>query len=146
MAANGAQIPCRLDMTWVLTELKWSYRLVVGGIHVPAAWTRAKGNAACHPPMIFSGAPVSEAVETPQVSAFVAASDQNQDVIAPESLPQGVSYDKETMSFQANIKDSKTKRYVFLGEFASVDAAHQKYLKALSRYAPDKQLAPALVA
>lgn len=145
MAANGTQILAKLDMTWVLTELKWSYRLEVGGVPVPASWTKAKGAAvAVRPPTIFSGAHGTPAIAHPQDAAVSDAS--TQDVVALESLPQGVSYDKETKSFQANIKDAKSKRYVFLGEFASVEAAHQKYLEALTRYAPDKQLAPALVA
>eukprot|EP00746_Dinoflagellata_sp_MGD_P086735 gnl/MRDRNA2_/MRDRNA2_34356_c0_seq1.p1 gnl/MRDRNA2_/MRDRNA2_34356_c0~~gnl/MRDRNA2_/MRDRNA2_34356_c0_seq1.p1 ORF type:complete len:322 (+),score=57.51 gnl/MRDRNA2_/MRDRNA2_34356_c0_seq1:74-1039(+) len=54
--------------------------------------------------------------------------DRSKDV-APESLPQGVSYDRETKSFQANI---------CIGDFASVDTAHQKYLEALSKYASEK--------
>jgi len=70
---------------------------------------------------------------------------QNQGLLE-KITTQTMRNDRETATFQANIKDPKLKRYVFLGEFASVDAAHQKYLEALSRYAPDKQLAPALVA
>jgi hypothetical protein len=57
-----------------------------------------------------------------------------------------VSYDCETKTYQANIFDSKMKRYVFLGEFPSVELARKKYVEALDRFAPDKKLAPALVA
>jgi hypothetical protein len=143
MAPDGVPVPGRIDMTWVLTELKWSYKLVVGGMHVPASWIKAKGAAVgVAPPHIFSNAPGTQAVEESQESQTAA---QNEEVV-PQSLPQGVSYDKDTKSYQANIKDVNTKRYVFLGEFASVEAAHQKYLEALTRYAPDKKLAPALVA
>eukprot|EP00746_Dinoflagellata_sp_MGD_P118281 gnl/MRDRNA2_/MRDRNA2_54419_c0_seq1.p1 gnl/MRDRNA2_/MRDRNA2_54419_c0~~gnl/MRDRNA2_/MRDRNA2_54419_c0_seq1.p1 ORF type:complete len:319 (-),score=66.79 gnl/MRDRNA2_/MRDRNA2_54419_c0_seq1:121-1077(-) len=146
--SNGAQVHARLEMTWVLMELKWAYRLAVGGVNVPVAWTKAKGDAVgATPPKIFATTPGTQAPvnEEPQSNGCAPASDPTQDV-APDSLPQGVSYDRETKSFQANIKDVKSKRYVFLGEFASVDAAHQKYLEALSRYSPDKQLAPALPA
>jgi len=150
-AANGTHVQGRLEMTWALMELKWVYRLTVAGVNVPASWTRAKGvDMGVAVPSIFSSTteacpPATPVPEEPQSNAIAAVSDQAQEV-APESLPQGVSYDRETKSFQANIKDVKSKRYVFLGEFASVDAAHQKYLEALDRYAPDKQLAPALPA
>merc|ERR1712188_203818 len=90
------------------------------------------------PPAIFSSAPTSNG---PQAEA--AATNNSGDAnVAPESLPQGVSYDQETKTFQANIKDVKTRRYICLGEFASADAAHEKYLEALSRYSPDKHIAP----
>lgn len=135
--AKGSNIPGRLTVTWALKELKWSYSLVVGEITVPASWTKAKGvTPDVIPPTISSGASTLAAAE-------VAPATNSGDVdVAPESLPQGVSYDLETKTFQANIRDEKTKRYICLGEFASADAAHQKYLEALDRYAPEKQLVP----
>jgi hypothetical protein len=136
-AANGTRIPGKLHVTWVLKELKWSYSLSVAGVLVPAFWTKAKGNTVgVVPPQISSGAPVSNAVDTAPVANPADAD------VAPDSLPQGVSYDKETKTFQANIKDDKSQRYICLGEFASADAAHQKYLEARSRYAPEKHIAP----
>jgi hypothetical protein len=127
----------RLSVTWVLKELKWSYCLTVAGVLVPASWTKAKGDTVgVVPPQISSGAPVSHAADPVPVANSADAE------VVHDSLPQGVSYDKETKTFQANIKDDKTKRYICLGEFASADAAHQKYLEARSRYAPEKQIAP----
>jgi len=140
-AANGSTFPGKLQVDWILKELKWSYRLIVGGVLVPASWTKAKGDTpGVVPPTISSGAPALDAA--PAVSECAPVPDSD---VAPESLPQGVSYDRETKTYQANIKDPKTKRYICLGEFASVDAAHEKYLEAFTRYASDKQLAPALV-
>jgi hypothetical protein len=137
--ANGSHVPGRLSVTWVLKELKWSYCLCVGGVPVPASWTKAKGPAPhVVPPAISSGASVSDTADA-QVTPGTGSGDAD---VVPESLPQGVSYDRETKTFQANIKDAKTKRYICLGEFASADTAHQKYLEALDRYAPEKQLAP----
>jgi hypothetical protein len=141
--ANGGTVPGRLMVTWELKGLKWSYCLVVGGMNVPASWTKAKGpTAGVVPPEMCSFA----AADAAAVEAQPVAASGSSDIVAPESLPQGVSYDQETKTFQANIKDAKSKRYICLGEFASADAAHEKYLEALSRYAPDKNLAPALVA
>jgi len=140
--ANGAIVPGRLQVDWMFADLKWGYVLTVGGMHVPASWTKAKGpTEGVVPPAIQSAAPAPVVAQPP-------AADSGSSDIAPEpeSLPQGVSYDRETKTFQANIKDAKTTRYICLGEFASASAAHQKYLEALSRYAPDKKLAPALVA
>lgn len=157
--ANGAMVPCTLQVSWMLKELKWSYDLVVGGIHVPPYWTKAKGNTVgVAPPAIFSAAPAhadtapgTRGYPSPTGTAPITETEAparviKPDDVVPDILPQGVSYDRETNTFQANIKDAKTKRYICLGEFASADDAHQKYLEALPRYAPDKQLAPALVA
>jgi hypothetical protein len=141
--ANGAMVPGTLRVTWVLKEFKWSYCLIVGGIPVSPYWTKAKGpNVGVVPPAIFSGAPAPADFAPVTVTEAPAAEND----IVPDFLPQGVSYDRETSTFQANIKDAKTKRYICLGEFASADDAHQHYLEAFTRYAPDKQLAPALVA
>merc|ERR1712224_954560 len=136
-AGSNSHIPGRLVVTWILKELKWSYCLTIAGVSVPASWTKAKGDTVgAVLPKISSGSPV----QAPEV-APVSADSCDADVVPP-CLPQGVSYDKETKTFQANIKDDKTKRYICLGEFASSDAAHQKYLEARSRYAPDKHIAP----
>jgi len=138
-AANGTHVPGRLTVTWVLTELKWSYSLAVGGVVVPASWTKAKGSTGqVAPPAISSGASTSNG---PQAEIATVTNSADADVV-PEILPQGVSFDRETKTFQANIKDVKKNRYICLGEFASADAAHQKYLEAMNRYAPEKQLAP----
>jgi len=137
--ANGTHVPGRLTVTWVLTELKWSYCLVVGGVVVPASWTKAKGSTGhVAPPAISSGASTSNDT---QAEGATVTNSADEDVV-PEILPQGVSFDRDTKTFQANIKDVKKNRYICLGEFASADAAHQKYLEALTRYAPEKQLAP----
>jgi hypothetical protein len=138
-------------MTWGgVLDLNWTYKLVVGGQLVHASWTRAKGAAVgIKPPMILSRALGAPAADQPQESISPDVAGQNEDLghlVVPESLPQGVSYDKETKSFQANIKNPTLKRYVFLGEFETCEAAHQKYLEALSIYSPAKQIAPALVA
>jgi len=165
--ANGAMIPGTLRVTWVLKEFKWSYDLVVGGTSVPPSWTKAKGpNVGVVPPEIFSAAPApaetvpkeAQAGYAQKKEAQAPAADSGSPDIVPDNLPQGVSYDPETKTFQANIKNAKTKQYICLGEFASADAAHQKYLEALNRYttdlanefwsdkAPDKQLVPAVEA
>merc|ERR1719261_1233244 len=57
--------------------------------------------------------------------------DAGKENVALESLPQGVSFDRESGAFQANIRECKTGRFVFLGEFATPERAYQKYLEAL---------------
>jgi len=54
-------------------------------------------------------------------------------------LPQGVSFDPETGVYQANIKN-RAGKFVFLGEFMSVEEAHQKYLEALPIHSPEKHV------
>jgi len=145
--ADGALVPGTLQVTWELKYFKWNYCLVVGGIPVPPYWTKAKGlNAGVVTPAIFSASPAPPSSNPTElaIEAKAPAADSSSDDV-PEVLPQGVSYDRETKTFQANIQDCKTKRYICLGEFASADDAHQKYLEALSRNQlalSRKQLAP----
>merc|ERR1711924_119002 len=67
---------------------------------------------------------------------------QCRESVALDSLPQGVSYDHESHFFQANIRDSKSGRFIFLGEFATPERAHESYLEALPKYDPEKAIAP----
>lgn len=143
--ANGAQIPVHLEMTWSLKDMRWIYRLMVGNTLVPAYWSKAGGliNGVVTP-TVSTGAPpgrgeMPELLHLPTKPPPPANEDKPQE---PENLPQGVSYDREAGSFQANIKDAKANRFIFLGEYASADAAHQKYMEALIKYAPEKRLAP----
>lgn len=144
-AASGAQVPVHLEMAWALKDMSWIYRLRVGNVLVPACWTKAGGHVkGVVPPTVTSGAPQTTQ-EMPELRDLPTkppppASEVNSP--EPENLPQGVSYDKEAGAFQANIKDAKANRFIFLGEYPSADAAHQKYIEALAKYAPEKRLAP----
>jgi len=146
VAATGEKVPARLEMTWSLIDMRWAYDLQVGGVSVPAYWNKVKGFVAgIAPPTIFSvtAGPGTLPENPPQ--AIVVESDSNEKQPqrkTEESLPRGVSYDWQTKTYQANIRDSKTKRYTCLGEFPSAELAHKKYLEALNRF--DKKPAPAL--
>lgn len=148
-AASGASIPAHLEMAWSLKDMKWSYHLTVGNTVVPACWTKVGGfiNGVI-PPTIESGVPTKQAdsdnlAEPSNDTAATAEGDTIQShPQEPENLPQGVSYDRDAGTFQANIKDAKANRFVFLGEFPDAEAAHKKYIEALAKYAPEKRLAP----
>lgn len=156
--AGGSHVPAILDMTWSLMDFRWSYRLRVGEVLVPVCWTNFKGTIRrVEPPKVFSGAPcptaaatellqpeLADAVCTDCADAISSEEEGDKENESPEYLPQGVSYDREAGSYQANIKDPRTNRFVFLGEFGNADEAHAKYLDALSKYAPDKKLVPSL--
>lgn len=158
-AAGGLHVPAVLNMTWSIMDFRWSYHLRVGQVVVPVCWTRFRGNIRrAEPPKVFSGAvlpdptpaeavpEVAEASNSDLLCADAASSeDGDKENESPEYLPQGVSYDREAGSFQANIKDPRTNRFVFLGEFATSDEAYEKYLQAISKYEPEKILAPSLV-
>lgn len=143
-AGSGVKISARLEMNWTLKDMKWAYHLQVGGVSVPAYWNKVKGFVSgVTPPTIFA-ATAGALPENPAENVAVESEGKKNQGL--ESLPRGVSYDCETKAYQANIFDSKTKRYVFLGEFSSAELAHKKYIEALERFAPDKKLVPSLVA
>lgn len=57
----------------------------------------------------------------------------NRQVVSSESgLPQGVSFDSESRAYQANLRVRG--KFMFLGEFATVEEAHAKYLEAKQRF------------
>lgn len=162
-APDGSQLVAHVEIAWNM--LSWHYRLYVGDVNVPACWTPWRGwIRALKPPEVCSGyvldcntptVAAAEEIENHQAienahqaeftkDEFASAEDHQaiENVLA--SLPQGVSYDREAQAFQANIRDSKTGRFILLGEFASPESAHQAYLEALPRYSPEKAIAPAL--
>jgi len=146
---DDVRVSAKLEMTWVLGEMKWSYDLTVGGVKVPASWTKAKGNIpGNNPPTVLSAvsgrvtAPPVQILKSPDPRVDSPSGDKENQ--SPAVLPQGVSYDADTRTYQANIKHAN--KFIFLGEFASADAAHEKYLEALTRYAPDKRIAPQIAA
>lgn len=156
---DGCSLLARLEIVWNLMTLSWTHRLHIGDVRVPACWMKTMGllRKVKHPE-VFPGwltvssdsqiqlAEEEEAEESEDVADEDEISTELEDVgkddISLESLPQGVSFDRESNSFQASIRDPKTGRFIFLGEFASPERAHQMYLEALPRYNPDKVIAP----
>lgn len=143
-AAGGVKVPARLEMKWILKEMRWAYHLQVGGESVPAYWNKVKGFVSDVAVPDIGSATTGPLPENPFQKIDAEVETNSKDKRSLEPLPQGVSYDKETNTYQANIKDPKTKRYVLLGEFASAELAHSKYLEALDRFAPDKKLSVTL--
>jgi hypothetical protein len=138
-----------LEITWSFAVFQWHYRLTVGDMMVPVAWTSGRGklhNVAS--PEVLSGFQVAD--QTPTVSDIVSSDDEEEDEAEEREeqvedlrpLPQGVSYDKEAAIFQATVKDAKTGRFILLGEFNTMGEAHQTYLEAVPVYAPNTRLAP----
>lgn len=139
VASGGVKVPARLEMNWILKDMKWAYQLQVGGESVPAYWNKVKGFVSGISVPDIGSATAGPLPENPPNSPQQVEPESNiKDKQGMEPLPQGVSYDRETKTYQANIKDPKTKRYVFLGEFASAELAHRKYVEASERY--DKKL------
>jgi hypothetical protein len=147
-AGCGVKVPARLEMKWILTEMRWAYNLQVGGETVPAYWNKVKGFVSGVAVPDIGSATTGPLAENPfqnVLSEPISELETNRKDKPVESLPQGVSYDRETKTYQANIKDPKTKRYVFLGEFASAELAHNKYIEALDRFSPEKKLSLTLL-
>eukprot|EP00746_Dinoflagellata_sp_MGD_P164697 gnl/MRDRNA2_/MRDRNA2_93479_c1_seq1.p1 gnl/MRDRNA2_/MRDRNA2_93479_c1~~gnl/MRDRNA2_/MRDRNA2_93479_c1_seq1.p1 ORF type:complete len:328 (-),score=70.42 gnl/MRDRNA2_/MRDRNA2_93479_c1_seq1:207-1190(-) len=160
-APDSTVLQARLEISWKMALLSWTHRLHIGGIRIPMCYSRARGFLrTVKPPEVLPGwltvssdLPVDSATageleeeedgeEENEVSSEVL--DQCRESVALDSLPQGVSYDYESDSFQANIRDSKTGRFIFLGEFATPERAHKAYLEALPRYNPEKAIAPSI--
>jgi len=163
-ATDGTMLPACLEITWSMISFAWQARLRIGDIDVPLSWSKMRGRVRkVVPPEVFSGASAGLMAPVFSDAQIDLASEEEEDddttgsdvmeedeaenqrlSVVLESLPQGVSYDRESEAFQANIRDSKTGRFIFLGEFATPERAHQAYLEALPRYNPDKALVPAV--
>merc|ERR1711937_283203 len=42
VAPTGVKVPARLEMSWVLKNMKWTYHLQVGDVNVPSSWNKVK--------------------------------------------------------------------------------------------------------
>jgi len=156
---DGASLLARLEIVWNMRTFSWTHCLHIGDVKVPPCWLKTRGFLRkVQPPEVFPGWLAVSSNMLVDFTEEEVAEDENladEDEISTEleeqckgvdleSLPQGVSYDREADAFQANIRDPKTGRFIFLGEFASPGHAHQKYLEALPRYNPEKVIAPTL--
>jgi len=155
---DGSSLPARLEIVWNMMALTWTHCLHIGGIRVPACWNKTRGLLRKQAPEVFPGwltVSSNSQIDVAEEDA-VEEEDEDEDEISTEledsgkedvaldALPQGVSYDQESGAFQANIRDSKTGRFIFLGEFTTPERAHKTYLEALPRYNPGKAIAPTL--
>lgn len=131
-AAPGQPVRACLVMEWNDKKWLWSYALNVNGVDIPMAWARVGGYVSPPPelPVILAA---------PEAAPPVAPVEEVAAPSIPDSLPQGVSYDSTTRSYQANIRSSAGK-FVFLGEFATPDEAHRRYLEAIPIHCPDKRV------
>lgn len=148
--APREKVHATFSMTWENAKWQCQYDLKVrtegiSGSHiqrVPFSWSSVGGEVAGLEPLVIVqsedlGQPgvTSEPVRVQQV-------EPPEDEL-PQNLPQGVSFDSATGSYQANIR-ATTGRFIFLGEFSSPEQAHQRYLEAVPVHCPGKQLAPDL--
>lgn len=145
--APEQKVRATVSMTWDSYKWLWRYTLTIQtegvcGTHsqdVPFSWSKISGQVAGVEPPIVVAAEDGVAVEPVSVQQEPPPTDD-----PPQNLPQGVSFDSSTGSYQANIR-AKTGRFVFLGEFRTPDEAHQRYLEAVPVHCPEKQLAPDLM-
>lgn len=147
--AGGKRLDAGLHMTWLSVKGIWRYTLVVNSVEIPHCWSKVQGDID-PPPPVLDVAPLASAGEAqgdlpepigPRPTL------QEEELESPplsrEALPQGVSFDALSGAYQANVR-SKTGKFVFLGEFRTVDEAHECYLKALPVHCPEKLVAPAV--
>lgn len=150
---DGNKLDGQFNMTWTNAKLVWKYELRINHMLIEPSWIKMKGDtpASVNPPIIpvapqgetrFDGWPREQAPE-PEVVVQAAAPAQAAVPPPPDILPQGVSYDWTSGLYQANIR-GQTGKFIFLGEFQTVDEAHQRYLEAVPIHCPDKQLVPSI--
>jgi len=157
---DGCSLLGRLNIVWNMITFSWTHSLHINDIRIPACWLKTRGllRKVQHPEVfpgwlavssdsqIVNDFPEDDADENEDDEDEISTEveDTCKEPISVECLPQGVSYDRESEAFQANVRDSKTGRFIFLGEFATADRAHQAYLEALPTHNPDKAIAPTL--
>jgi len=116
---GGEQLEAEVLMSWDMTKMIWFYSLLVNRLSITPYWTKFRGEmpevsipevaGACSEPVIEHVEPAPVVPEIPAV------------------LPQGVSYDSASCSYQANIRQNN--KFLFLGEFRTVEEAHARYLE-----------------
>jgi hypothetical protein len=125
---------------------------IVTGIAEDDGWLKV---GECYLPILIDGLPVLTLLqsdphrdgsnESPDMSTEATVEDLAPSAVVLEvpTLPQGVSFNRDTGRYQATIK-SKTGRWVDLGEHSTPEEAYQKYLEAMPIHNPNKVLAPSV--
>jgi hypothetical protein len=121
---EGVHADGELTMEWEPDKKIWRYALSVNHIAVPVIWTKTGGWLDKMCPEVVGACPSQPTVLPVEQQT---AEDAARQALAAQILPQGVSYDAENGSYQANI--SVNGRFVFLGEFFTPEEAYQRYLE-----------------
>jgi len=117
--AGGSKLEVEVLMSWDMIKMIWFYSLLVNRMSVPPYWTKFRGEMpeVSIPEVVGdSSEPLTEHVEPAPVVPEI-----------PAVLPQGVSYDSSSCSYQANIRQNN--KFLFLGEFRTAEEAHARYLE-----------------
>merc|ERR1712194_534168 len=114
-----------MNMTWHSWSMVWAYKMRADGVDVPAYWTKTKGfvENVILPEVRAANVP-QPGQNTPEPEPMLA----NGDLIAaeavstgtfdcceqepPDALPQGVSYDRSSGTYQSNIR-GKSGKFIF---------------------------------
>mmetsp|Transcript_112131 Transcript_112131/g.349464 ORF Transcript_112131/g.349464 Transcript_112131/m.349464 type:complete len:318 (+) Transcript_112131:70-1023(+) len=144
---QGVKLEAALRMTWLNLAMVWRYTLRVNGVEIPHCWSKVQGDVEPPPPVLDVLPPTADG-SAPQPEPAEAEPEDSPDPEpqppapqAPQTLPQGVSYDGLSGAYQATIR-AKTGKFVFLGEFRTAEEAHACYLEAVPRHRPDRAPAP----
>eukprot|EP00929_Paragymnodinium_shiwhaense_P091509 TRINITY_DN51428_c0_g2_i1.p1 TRINITY_DN51428_c0_g2~~TRINITY_DN51428_c0_g2_i1.p1 ORF type:complete len:323 (-),score=57.84 TRINITY_DN51428_c0_g2_i1:149-1117(-) len=153
-AFDGQVLRAGMHMNWSARTMTWVYQLTVNCKDIPVCWTKCGGET-CAPaelPVLIVVADASSPASylSDPLPDTPSATEEEEFPLAhvPDVLPQGVSYDAASNSFQANIRVSSGK-FICLGEFRTCEEAHQKYIESVPIYCPGKILeaeAPAIAA
>jgi len=114
-----------VKMFWDTFLMIWTYNFSVNNISIHHCYTKTHKDVVNFVPPEVIGAP-DEPPQAAATSKDVEAEAKENSRTAME-LPQGVSYDASCGSYQANIRMHN--RFVFLGEYATPEEAHQRYLE-----------------
>lgn len=135
MLGEGQKLDAEARMEWFPRRALWMYSLTVNHIMVISCWSEAGGSVDVNIPEVVGearGAPVAVSEPSGHVES-------EEDVpalpVGMVSLPQGVSYDSASGSYQANIRVGS--KFMFLGEFRTVDEAVERYAEAVTKYKGD---------
>mmetsp|Transcript_33034 Transcript_33034/g.92770 ORF Transcript_33034/g.92770 Transcript_33034/m.92770 type:complete len:303 (+) Transcript_33034:74-982(+) len=136
--AGGQRVGGAVHAEWAsdgaARKHKWQYALVVNDVEVPASWTKQEGAAQ------------APAAATEVMRPGGGGDDAPAGCAAPPEapLPQGVSFDRASGAYHANVR-GRSGKFVFLGEFGTPGAAHQRYLEALPVHCPERHITPDLL-
>jgi hypothetical protein len=135
-AGSMPTLNAQVCMSWDNLKTLWYYTLLVDNLNVPPCWSKIKGDLDSPLLEVVSLAPAYSTDLQPTRDS-VAPLPMDSPVVPPADLPQGVSFDSANGSYQANIRVNN--KFLFLGEFATVDEAEQRYLQEKAKIANAKR-------
>lgn len=121
-AGDNLKLEVEVLMSWDAIKMIWLYTVCANHISIQPYWSKVRGEIPMSVPEVVGACPANYSAPYREVGA---AELQEEPFVPPVDLPQGVSYDSVSRSYQANIRINN--KFQFLGEYNNIQEAEAKY-------------------